>query len=372
MELDDNLEATNFYNIEVITNDHQNFIIKKNSIFNLRQFCIFAMTFFLLPLTYSFFINIILEETKEEVINITTILIATYINSVILATPIFILYCLYIRQGRYIVIDSLQILISKLHFIKSKPSKPNTIEIDRNMTIGINKIKYPFKKMNQENNNFEVVVYQDNDFNFKTKSKVLIDKITQSEAKYIVQKICYLANKNNEKKLNCCNDIQIKKRNPLYKIGFVILFIVLFNFGMYYAISEITKIEMYTIKNPEILDSHVLRNLGYIQQTLGSWKKNNQHVESIIIPDSYEYRGQKYYIKKIAKECFKNSIDLETISIPASITSIGKEAFDHCFSLELQIPDSVTEIGENAFRMVKHIEYHGNAKGTPWGARSMN
>lgn len=34
MNLDDNLEATNFYNIEVIANDQQNFIIKKNSIFN--------------------------------------------------------------------------------------------------------------------------------------------------------------------------------------------------------------------------------------------------------------------------------------------------------------------------------------------------
>jgi len=40
--------------------------------------------------------------------------------------------------------------------------------------------------------------------------------------------------------------------------------------------------------------------------------------------------------------------------------------------LKLKIPDSVTEIGENAFRGVQHIEYHGNAKGAPWGANSMN
>ena len=47
-----------------------------------------------------------------------------------------------------------------------------------------------------------------------------------------------------------------------------------------------------------------------------------------------------------------------------------------CYGLSgltsVTIPDGVTSIGSNAFYNVRHIEYHGSATGSPWGAISMN
>lgn len=70
-------------------------------------------------------------------------------------------------------------------------------------------------------------------------------------------------------------------------------------------------------------------------------------------------------------------IENEELVIPATfqdedgiwykVTSIGSWAFYDCTSLT-----SVTSIGDYAFRNVPHIEYHGTAAGSPWGAKSMN
>ena len=47
---------------------------------------------------------------------------------------------------------------------------------------------------------------------------------------------------------------------------------------------------------------------------------------------------------------FYNCSGLTNITIPDSITSIGRSAFNGCSSLaSITIPDSVTSIGDNAF-----------------------
>ena len=78
--------------------------------------------------------------------------------------------------------------------------------------------------------------------------------------------------------------------------------------------------------------------------------------------------------------CFSSD---KSVTIPDNVTSIGGEpisnnqkvryVFDRCSNLtSVIIPDSVTSIDEYAFWHVPHIEYHGTATGSPWGALSIN
>ena len=78
-------------------------------------------------------------------------------------------------------------------------------------------------------------------------------------------------------------------------------------------------------------------------------------------------------ITLIDKYAFYYCSSLTSMSIPAAVTSIGNSAFSNCTGLStVTIPDGVTSIGNNAFGNVRHIEYHGNATGSPWGAISVN
>ena len=67
----------------------------------------------------------------------------------------------------------------------------------------------------------------------------------------------------------------------------------------------------------------------------------NVNITSITISDS---------VTSIGKNAFYNCSGLTSITIPDSVTSIGNNAFRECTGLtSITIPDSVTSIGDNAF-----------------------
>lgn len=64
-------------------------------------------------------------------------------------------------------------------------------------------------------------------------------------------------------------------------------------------------------------------------------------LQSITIPDS---------VTRIGRQAFAGCTSLQSINIPNSVTSIGILAFWNCTSLQsIIIPDSVTSIGDSAF-----------------------
>ena len=84
---------------------------------------------------------------------------------------------------------------------------------------------------------------------------------------------------------------------------------------------------------------------------------------SVEIPNSVTHIGANAF----------GSTGLINVIIPNSVTNIGSGAFSGCGDLSsVYIPNTVTSIGDYAFYYVRHIQYHGTATGSPWGAIYMN
>ncbi len=73
----------------------------------------------------------------------------------------------------------------------------------------------------------------------------------------------------------------------------------------------------------------------------GSTKGANSYSGNIDIPETVTFNGNIYPVVGIQEYAFYNSTGLRTVAIPASITSIGSEAFSGCTGLEAITVDNL-------------------------------
>ena len=105
--------------------------------------------------------------------------------------------------------------------------------------------------------------------------------------------------------------------------------------------------------------------VGSLRYTIGgdsvTVKADTKADESIIIPDSVEYgegeTAKRYAVKGIAASGFFGCTKLRSITLPQTITDIGRAAFWNCKSLEaLDIPEAVTAINPAVFAMCSSLK----------------
>lgn len=80
--------------------------------------------------------------------------------------------------------------------------------------------------------------------------------------------------------------------------------------------------------------------------------ENGRHYDSlfIIIPDTINHLGKIYNVVKIQDFAFLDFGILTKITIPLSIRSIGRRAFENCISLQnIILPENINELGDSCF-----------------------
>lgn len=120
-----------------------------------------------------------------------------------------------------------------------------------------------------------------------------------------------------------------------------------------YAFSGCTNLTSITIPDTVThIGYNAFDNTGYYNDS-ANWVKGVLYINNHLIKAKTSVVAENI-IKEgtitIADEAFADCIGLTSITIPDSVTNIGKYAFEGCTSLtSITIPDSVTSIGEYAF-----------------------
>ena len=117
--------------------------------------------------------------------------------------------------------------------------------------------------------------------------------------------------------------------------------------------------------------------------SIGQWAFTYTNFSTITIPNSITEIGYGAFqnsdvteiifetgsqLKSIGDMAFYDCANLESITIPESVTSIGRWAFEHCTSLKsIVIPNSVTSIGQSAFANCTSLTIYCKAVSKPSG-----
>lgn len=85
----------------------------------------------------------------------------------------------------------------------------------------------------------------------------------------------------------------------------------------------------------------------------------------VVIPDQVNHDGKTIPVTGIGQSAFRNSLDLVSVTIPATVKYIEDYAFRNCIGLiEIEIPAGVESIGNQAFANCMNLErvmFSGNA-----------
>lgn len=116
--------------------------------------------------------------------------------------------------------------------------------------------------------------------------------------------------------------------------------------------TAITDIPRYTFSECKSLESFIIpTHITNIEEQAFS----NSGLKSINIPDMVTFLSAKEYSSSTKKTEVSGNIfwgckNLETVRLPASMTTIGSGMFSGCESLRsITLPEGITEIGESAF-----------------------
>lgn len=95
--------------------------------------------------------------------------------------------------------------------------------------------------------------------------------------------------------------------------------------------------------------AHTCKTSGRADYSSGNNGIHESVESDLVIPEKVFDADTQYTVTAIGENSF-NGYELTSVSLPASLTSIGSSAFANCSNLsEINIPESVLEIGDSAF-----------------------
>ncbi|MBO7577209.1 MAG: leucine-rich repeat domain-containing protein [Bacteroidales bacterium] len=96
---------------------------------------------------------------------------------------------------------------------------------------------------------------------------------------------------------------------------------------------------------------------------------DNPYSGTITIPQTVDYNGATYTVTALGESAFENCGNVSSLTLPATVRSIGPYCFYNCNFTSLQLPDSLRTLGDHAFlysrisslHLPVHFEEYGSA-----------
>lgn len=150
--------------------------------------------------------------------------------------------------------------------------------------------------------------------------------------------------------------------NNTVKIAGLVMCLLVGALGSFIQASPTNVVKNSIASNPATPDEYDLEIDGFFYQiisldnlTLKVVGGENVYSGDIVIPDVVDYRGKKFQITAIGKDCFRNSA-VTTVKLGNNISSIYEYAFYGSTIREIVIPASVKSISGGAFNYCQSLK----------------